>query len=88
MSMDNHYIKERIRESIEVKRGLIQEISDLRRKYLGKIKKLIEFEYIKHELVKHVAFRYIKNSNYIGITNNDKQRQLPLEIWEYIFTYI
>jgi len=57
-------------------------------KYLGKIKKLIEFEYIKHELVKHVAFRYIKNSNYIGITNNDKQRQLPLEIWEYIFTYI
>ena len=37
-------------------------------KYLGKIKKLIEFEYIKHELV--------------------KQMQLPLEIWEHIFTYI
>ena len=54
--------------------------------YLRKIKKDLLYEYLKYELVKNVAFRYIKNSNHIG--NNSKLLQLPYEIWEHIFTFI
>lgn len=54
--------------------------------YLRKIKNDLLYEYLKYELVKNVAFRYIKNSNHIG--NNSKLLQLPYEIWEHIFTFI
>jgi hypothetical protein len=54
--------------------------------YLRKIKSDLLYEYLKYELVKNVAFRYIKNSNHIG--NNAKLLQLPYEIWEHIFTFI
>jgi hypothetical protein len=54
--------------------------------YLGKIKKTIKYEYLKYDLCKSVAFRYIKNSNHIG--NNGKRLQLPYELWEHIFTFI
>jgi hypothetical protein len=58
--------------------------------YLRKIKNDLLYEYVKYELSKRVAFRYIKNSNHIGIGNgnNDKLLQLPYEIWEHIFTFI
>jgi len=54
--------------------------------YLRKIKQDLLYEYVKYELVKNSAFRYIKNSNHIG--NNASQKQLPIEIWEHVFTYI
>ena len=54
--------------------------------YLHKIKNDLRQEYIKYELVKKVAVRYIKNSNHIG--TDASLLQLPLHIWEYIFTFI
>lgn len=54
--------------------------------YLRKIKNDLLYEYLKYELVKNVAFRYIKNSNHIG--NNANLLQLPYEMWEHIFTFI
>ena len=54
--------------------------------YLRKIKQDLLYEYLKYELVKTVAFRYIKKSNYIG--NNARKYQLPYELWEHIFTFI
>jgi hypothetical protein len=54
--------------------------------YLYEILIFAKFEYLKYELVKKVAFRYIRNSNHVG--NNATLFQLPLEIWEYIFTFI
>jgi hypothetical protein len=54
--------------------------------YLRKIKNDLLYEYLKYELVKNVAFRYIKNSNHIG--NNATLLQLPYELWEHIFTFI
>jgi hypothetical protein len=54
--------------------------------YLYEIKKYGEFEYLKYELVKTVAFKYIKNANHIGIDGS--LLQLPYEIWEHIFTFI
>ena len=56
------------------------------KEYLNKIEDYIELEYFKYDLRKSVAFRYIKNSNYIG--NNSSQFQLPMEMWEHIFTFI
>jgi len=53
---------------------------------LYEILKFANFEYLKYELVKTVAFTYIKNSNHIG--NNSKLLQLPYEIWEHIMTFI
>ena len=50
------------------------------------IQKFAKFEYLKYELVKTVAFRYIKNSNHIG--HNAELLQIPLHIWEYIFTFM
>ena len=44
------------------------------------------YEYLKYELVKTVAFRYIKNSNHIG--NHATLYQLPYELWEHIFSFI
>jgi hypothetical protein len=54
--------------------------------YLYKILKFANFEYLKYEFVKGVAFRYIKNSKHIG--NNATKYQLPYELWEHIFTFI
>ena len=54
--------------------------------FLCKIRNDLWNEYLKAELVKSVAFRYIKNSNHIG--NNSKLLQLPMEIWDHIFTFI
>ena len=54
--------------------------------YLRKIKQDLLYEYVKYELVKKYAFRYIKNSNHIG--NNATLYQLPYEIWEHVFTFI
>ena len=54
--------------------------------FLCKIRNDLWNEYLKAELVKSVALRYIKNSNHIG--NNAKLLQLPMEIWEHIFTFI
>jgi hypothetical protein len=54
--------------------------------YLRKIKNDLLYEYLKYELVKNVAFRYIKNSNHIG--NKSSKFQLPMEMWEHIFTFI
>ena len=56
--------------------------------YLRKIKNDLLYEYVKYELTKTVAFRYIKNLKYIGNGNNGKLLQLPYEIWEHIFTFI
>ena len=53
--------------------------------YLYKIEKFINIEYPKYLLEKSFAFIYIKNSHHIG--NNAILLQLPLEIWEYIFTF-
>ena len=58
----------------------------LNQHYLYDILKIAKFEYLSYELVKAVAFRYIKNSNHIG--NSAELLQLPLHIWEYIFTFI
>ena len=49
--------------------------------YLQKIKIDIDYQYVKQE-----AFEYIINSNHIG--NDATQLQVPLHIWEYIFTFI
>jgi len=49
--------------------------------YLQKIKIDIDYQYDKLE-----AFEYIINSNHIG--NDTTQLQLPIEMWEYIFTFI
>ena len=49
------------------------------------IKKFIIIEYPQEQLEKKFAFRYIKNSNHIG--NDETLLQLPLEMWEYIFTF-
>jgi hypothetical protein len=54
--------------------------------HLYDILKISNFEYLNYELVKSVAFRYIKNSNHIG--NRGELLQLPLHIWEYIFTFM
>ena len=54
--------------------------------YLHKIKNDLLKEYIKYELVKKVAYQYIKNSNHIG--TDASLLQIPLHIWEYIFTFI
>ena len=54
--------------------------------YLRKIKNDLLYEYLKYELVKTVAFRYIKNSNHIG--NHATLYQLPYELWDHIFTFI
>lgn len=54
--------------------------------HLYEILKFANFEYLKYELVKSVAFRYIKNSNHIG--HNAELLQIPLHIWKYIFTFI
>jgi hypothetical protein len=56
------------------------------KEHLNKIQKMIELEYFKYDLLKIVAFRYIKNANHIG--NNAKLFQLPHEIWQHIFTFI
>jgi hypothetical protein len=56
------------------------------KEHLDKIIHTIELEYFKYDLLKSVAFRYIKNSNHIG--NNAKLFQLPYELWEHIFTFI
>jgi len=53
--------------------------------YLYKIEKYINIEHPKYLLEKNFAFIYIKNSNHIG--NNAMLLQLPLEMWEYIFTF-
>ena len=53
--------------------------------YLYQIENFINIEYPKYLLEKNFAFIYIKNSNHIG--NNAMLLQLPLEIWEYIFTF-
>lgn len=53
---------------------------------LHEIKKYGEFEYLKYELVKKVAFRFIKNSNHIG--TDASLLQLPLHIWDEIFAFI
>jgi hypothetical protein len=55
-------------------------------RYLRRIKSDLLYEYLKYELVKNVAVRYIKNSNHIG--NNSKLLQLPYEIWDHVFTFI
>ena len=49
--------------------------------YLQKIKIDIEYQYDKQE-----AFEYIINSKHLG--NNTRLMQLPMEMWEYIFTFI
>ena len=53
---------------------------------LNEILKFAKFEYLKYEMLKNVAFRFIKNSNHIG--TDVTQFQLPLHIWEEIFTFI
>jgi hypothetical protein len=53
---------------------------------LFEILKFAKIVYLNYELGKNVAFRYIKNSNHIG--NRGELLQLPLHIWEYIFTFI
>lgn len=54
--------------------------------YLSEINKFINIQYKVYELEKSFAFIYIKHSNHIG--NDAKQKQLPLEIWKYIFTFM
>ena len=53
---------------------------------LYEILKFAKFEYLKCELIKRTAYRYIKNSNHIG--NNAELFQLPLQVWNYMFTFI
>ena len=53
---------------------------------LYEILKFAKFEYLKCELIKSTSYRYIKNSNHIG--NNAELFQLPLQVWNYIFTFL
>lgn len=53
---------------------------------LYKIKQYANFEYLKYQIVKTVAFKYIKQSNHIGI--DATRLQLPNEIWDYISTFV
>ena len=53
---------------------------------LYEILKFAKFEYLTNELIKNSAYRYIKNSNHIG--NNAELFQLPLQVWNYMFTFL
>ena len=53
---------------------------------LYEILKFAKFEYLKCELIKSTSYRYIKNSNHIG--NNAELFQLPLQVWNYMFTFL
>ena len=53
---------------------------------LNEILQFEKFEYLKYEIIKTVACKSIKNSNHNGA--DATQLQLPLHIWEEIFTFI